>query len=84
MTRCLNSADGHVWRQRLLQLLGLLLVVDNQSVLVLGASDLKLGLLGDLAAAADHLVCLDDRRLDVFSSGQLNELLDVFDLFLYC
>jgi hypothetical protein len=55
--------------QRLLQLLGLGSVVDNQGVLVLGPSDLELGLLELLAVGVDLLVDLDDGRLDVRSSG---------------
>lgn len=65
-----------------MQLLGLSLVVDNQGVLVSGTSDLELGLLEDLTVGVDLLVDLDGGRLDVSSSSQFNELLDVFDLFL--
>lgn len=53
----------------MLQLLGLGSVVDNQGVLVLGPSDLELGLLELLAVGVDLLVDLDDGRLDVRSSG---------------
>lgn len=55
--------------QGLLQLLGLGGVVDNQGVLVLGPSDLELGLLELLAVGVDLLVDLNDGRLDVRSSG---------------
>lgn len=68
--------------QGLLQLLSLGGVVDNQGVLVSGTSDLELGLLERLAVGVDLLVDLDDGRLDVSSSGQFNEFLDVLDLFL--
>lgn len=63
----------------MLQLLSLGSIVDNQSVVVAGTSDLELGLLEDLAAGVDLLVGLDDTRLNVRSSGQLDELLDVLD-----
>lgn len=66
----------------MLQLLSLGGVVDNQGVLVSGTSDLELGLLERLAVGVDLLVDLDDGRLDVSSSGQFNEFLDVLDLFL--
>lgn len=66
-----------------MQLLGLTLVVDNQSVLVSGTSDLELGLLEDLTVSVKLLVDLDNSRLDVSSSSQFDELLDVFDLFLF-
>ena len=78
----LNSGDLQRRRQGLLQLLGLGGVVDNQGVLVSGTSDLELGLLEHLALRVDLLVDLDGGRLDVGSSGQLNEFLDVLDLFL--
>lgn len=65
-----------------MQLLGLTGVVDNQGVLVSGTSDLELSLLEDLAVGVDLLVDLNDGGLDVGSSSQFDELLDVFDLFL--
>lgn len=65
--------------QRLLQLLGLGGVVQHQGVLVSGTSHLELGLLDGLASGVQDLVDLDDGRLDVGSSSQLDELLDVLD-----
>lgn len=52
------------------ELLGLLLVLEHQSVEVTGTPDLELGGSG---------VLLDDGRLDVLSAGQLDKLLDVLD-----
>lgn len=75
----LQGLDFQRRRQGLLQLLGLGDVVDNQGVLVSGTSDLELGLLERLAAGVDLLVDLDNSRLDVSSSGQLNEFLDVLN-----
>lgn len=78
----LQSLDLQGRRQRLLQLLGLGDVIDDQSVLVSLTSDLELGLLERLAVRLGLLVGLDDGGLDVSSSSQLNELLDVLNLFL--
>lgn len=61
----LQSLDVQRRRQRLLQLLGLGSVVDNQGVLVTSASDLELGLLEGLAVGVDLLVDLDNAGLDV-------------------
>lgn len=66
-------------RQGLLQLLSLGSVVDNQGVLVSGTSDLELGLSESLAVSIELLVDLDGGRLDVSSSGQFDEFLDVLD-----
>lgn len=65
--------------ESLLQLLGLVLIGNDQSVQVSGTSDFELGLLGNLAGSVDLLVNLDGGGLNVGSSGQLQELLDVFD-----
>lgn len=80
--RNLQSLDLQSWWQRLLQLLGLGDVVDDQGVLVSGTSDLELGLLEWLTLLVKLLVDLHNARLDVGSSSQFNELLDVLDLFL--
>lgn len=79
-----NLQRGDLQRrwQRLLQLLGLGNIVHNQGVLVSLTSDLELGLLEGLAVGLSLLVHLDDSRLDVSSSSQFDELLDVLDLFL--
>lgn len=79
-----NLQRGDLQRrwQRLLQLLGLGNIVHNQGVLVSLTSDLALGLLEGLAVGLSLLVHLDDSRLDVSSSSQFDELLDVLDLFL--
>lgn len=55
------------------ELLGLVVVLDSEGVKVLRASDLELG---------DGAVLLDGGGLDVLSSGEFNEVLDVlnFDL----
>ena len=63
----------------MLQLLRLGGVVQHQGVEVLQASHLELGLLDGLALGVDLLVGLDDGRLDVGSSRQLDEFLDVLD-----
>lgn len=78
----LQGLDVQRRRQGLLQLLGLGGVVDNQGVLVSGTSDLELGLLEWLAVGVDLLVDLDNSRLDVSSSSQFDEFLDVLDFFL--
>ncbi|KAH3672926.1 hypothetical protein WICPIJ_009992, partial [Wickerhamomyces pijperi] len=54
-------------------------VVHNQGVKVLGSSDLELGLLEFLAVEVQFRVGLDGGHLDVGSSGQFDELLDVCD-----
>lgn len=79
---CLDLLNLEGRWQGLLQLLGLGRVVDNQGVLVSGTSDLELGLLELLTVGVDLGVGLDDSRLDVSSSGQFDELLDVLDLLL--
>lgn len=55
------------------ELLSLVVVLHSESVKVLGTSDLELG---------HSTILLDGGRLDVLSSGKLNEVLDVlnFDL----
>ena len=63
----------------MLQLLSLGSVVDNQGVLVSGTSNLELGLSEFLAVSIELLVNLDGSRLDVSSSGQFDEFLDVLD-----
>lgn len=63
----------------MLDLLGLGSIVDNQSVLVLGTSNLELGLLDDLTVGVQLLVDLDNSGLDVRSSSQFNEFLNVLD-----
>ena len=65
-----------------MQLLGLRSVVNNQGVLVSGTSDLELGLLELLTVGVDLLVDLDNSRLDVSSSSQFDEFLDIFDFLL--
>jgi hypothetical protein len=55
------------------QLLGFLLVLDNQGVQVSSSSDLEFGL---------GRVLLDGGRLDVSSSSELEEKLDVLNFFL--
>jgi len=79
----LQGLDFQRRRQGLLQLLGLGDVVDNQGVLVSGTSDLELGLLEWLTVSVDLLVDLDNGRLDVSSSSQFDEFLDVLDFFLW-
>lgn len=76
----LQVLDFQGWWQGLLQLLGLSSVVDNQGVLVSGTSDLELGLLEWLTVSVKLLVNLDDSRLDVSSSSQFDEFLNVLDL----
>jgi len=58
------------------QLLGLLLVFDNQSVQISGSSDLELGL--------RSTVLLDGGRLDVLSAGQFEKFFDVLDFLRHC
>lgn len=72
------------WRQRLNQLLGLTGVVDNQGVQVSGTSDLELGLSESLTGLVQLLVDLDGGGLNVGSSGQFQEFLDVSDLSGHC
>lgn len=78
----LQVLDVQGWWQGLLQLLGLRSVVNNQGVLVSGTSDLELGLLELLTVGVDLLVDLDNSRLDVSSSSQFDEFLDIFDFLL--
>lgn len=58
----------------------LFFVVNNQGVKVLGTSDLELGLDTLRTVGLDNGVGLDDSRLNVSSSGQFNECLNVGDL----
>lgn len=83
MYRGLDSGNFEGWWKGLNKLLSLLLVVDDQSVEVLGTSDLELGLDTLLTVWLDNGVSLDGGRLDVSSSGDLNESLNVRDLLLF-
>lgn len=65
------------WWQRLDQLLGLTSVVDGQSVQVSGTTDLELGLSELLTVLVQLLVNLNSSKLDIVSSGQFQELLDI-------
>jgi len=58
------------------QLLGLLLVLDNQSIQISGSSNLEFGL--------RSTVLLDGGRLDVLSAGQFQKFLDVLDFLGHC
>lgn len=60
-----QSVDLQGWRQGLLQFLGLSSIVDDQSVLVSGTSDLELGLLDLLTVGVQLVVDLDDNVVDV-------------------
>lgn len=64
-------------------LLSLLLVVKDESVKVLGTSNLELGLLDNLTGSVDLLVGLDGSRGNVSSLGQLQKLLGVLDFSLF-
>lgn len=66
------------------QLLGLTGVVDNQSVQVLRTSDLEFGLSKGLTSLVQLLVDLNGSRLNVSSSGQFQEFLDVGDFSSHC
>lgn len=69
------------WK-RLIQLLGLGSVVDDQSVQVLGSSELKLGLLEALSSGIQFVAVLDSNVLNVWSSSQFDELFYIGDFFL--
>ena len=62
----LQFLDLETWRQRLLQLLGLFLILDYQSVKESGASNLELGAVG---------VLLDFDALGIFPAGLHEEVL---------
>ena len=62
----LQFLDLETWRQRLLQLLGLFLILDYQSVKESGASNLELGAVG---------VLLDFDALCIFPAGLHEEVL---------
>lgn len=68
-----DLCDLQVGRKALLQLLGLVIVLEHQSVEVLLASDLELDVVG-------LLVLLDPRGGSVLPTADLDELLDVSDL----
>lgn len=60
-----QSVDLQGWGQGLLQFLGLSSIVDDQSVLVSGTSDLELGLLDLLTVSVQFVVDLNDNVVDV-------------------
>lgn len=71
----LHLLDLQAWGQRLLQLLGLLLVGDDQCVQEARASDLELGVVG---------VLLDLDGVGVLPAGGHQELLDLLDFTGHC
>ena len=66
-------------RQGLNQLLSLTSIVNDEGVQVPRTPDLKLGLSEGLTGSVQLLVDLDGSGLDVCSSGQFQELLDIGD-----
>lgn len=58
--------DIHTWRKRLLQLLGLVVVLEDKGVQVAVASDLELGLVLDARL-------LDARRWEMLSASGRND-----------
>jgi len=71
-TDSLEFFDLETWGQRLLQLLGLFLVSDNEGVQVSGAAHFELGV---------FCVFLDLHRLGVLPPGLQQEVFDFHDLF---
>merc|ERR1719284_2217749 len=67
----LQLLDGEARRERLLQLLRLLAILDHQRVKITAASHLELGV---------ALVLLDLNRLGVLSSGRQKKVLDLLNL----
>lgn len=68
MRSSLELLNLEAWRQRLLQLLRLLLVLDDEGVEESGASDLELGAV---------CVLLDLNTLGILSSGLQEEVLKI-------
>jgi len=73
----LSAGNLQSWWKRLGQLLSLGCIVNNQSVQVLGTSDLELRLLEGSSFSIQLVVDLNGGLLNVSSSGKLNKLLDI-------